>query len=619
MGNDKTNMIIAIALSLAVLLGWNYFIAGPQLQRSKEQAAIGASPTATTNASPSPKEGGPSAPVAGTLPGAGGAPGASGNAGPATTREAALARTPRLRIDTPALAGSIALRGGRVDDVSLKNYHETVDSSSPRIVLLSPTGGPNPYYAEFGWVAGQGAGPLPNADTVWTADAEVLTASKPVTLSYDNGQGLIFRRTVAVDDKYMFTIADSVQNAGANPTTVYPYSLVSRWGKPQTQGYYVLHEGMIGVLGDQGLQEVGYDKLAKDAQIGSPDTRGRSFGGVTGGFVGITDKYWAAATIPDQTKPYTGSFTERTDGPTQVYQANVLGDARTVAPGAVQTVTQRLFAGAKEVGVVANYERDLDIKRFDLIIDWGWFYFITKPMFKAIDFFFKLTGNFGIAILTVTLILKIFFLPIANRSYTSMAKMKALQPEMQAVRTRFADDKMKQQQAMMELYKKEKINPVAGCWPVLIQIPVFFALYKVLFVTIEMRHAPFFGWIRDLAAPDPTSFVNLFGLLPFESPGGFLHLGVWPIIMGITMFVQMKMNPAPPDPVQAQVFTFMPIIFTFMLGSFPAGLVIYWAWNNTLSVLQQYVIMKRNGVKVELWDNLRGVFTRKPKPAEAKG
>ena len=337
MGNDKTNMIVAVALSLAVLLGWHYFVAGPQLERQRQQqAAISAAqgdargPAAATNGAPSPKEGGPSAPIAGTLPGGGGA---------ATTREAALAAGPRLRIDTPALAGSIALRGGRVDDVSLKNYHDTVDASSPRIVLLSPAGGPNPYYAEFGWVAGPGAGSLPGADTVWTTDVQVLTPEKPVTLSFDNGQGLVFRRTIAVDDKYMFTIADSVENGGANPATVYPYSLVSRWGKPQTQGYYVLHEGMIGALGDQGLQEITYDKLAKDGPLGGPDTHGRSFANVTGGFVGITDKYWAAATIPDQGKAYTGSFTERTDGATQVYQANVLGEARTVAPGAVQTAT----------------------------------------------------------------------------------------------------------------------------------------------------------------------------------------------------------------------------------------------------------------------------------------
>jgi YidC/Oxa1 family membrane protein insertase len=314
---------------------------------------------------------------------------------------------------------------------------------------------------------------------------------------------------------------------------------------------------------------------------------------------------------------YTGAFTERTDGATKIYQASVRGDGRSIEPGATASTTQRLFAGAKEVNTINGYEKNLGIKQFDLMIDWGWFHFITKPMFRALDFFFHLFGNFGVAILIVTFCLKLLFLPIANRSYVSMAKMKAVQPEMTSIRERYKDDKMKQQQAMMELYKKEKINPVAGCWPVLVQIPVFFALYKVLFITIEMRHAPFFGWIQDLAAPDPTSIVNLFGLLPFAAPD-FVHLGIWPIIMGVTMFVQMKMNPAPPDPVQAQIFTFMPIVFTFMLGSFPAGLVIYWAWNNTLSVTQQYVIMRRNGVKVELWDNLRNTFKRGGKTAPAK-
>ncbi|GJD50115.1 Membrane protein insertase YidC [Methylobacterium crusticola] len=597
MGNDKTNMIIAIALSLAVLLGWNYFVSAPQVERQRQQQA-------QSTPAPSPREGGPSAPLPSTLPGA---PGGSPLA--AATREEALARSPRVRIDTPALAGSVALKGGRIDDVSLKNYHETVDDQSPRIVLLSPAGSANPYYAEFGWV-GKEAGALPGGDTVWTADGDVLTPARPLTLTWDNGAGLVFRRTLAVDDKFMFTVADAVENRGGSPVTLYPYGLVSRWGKPHTQGYYVLHEGLIGVLGDQGLQEFTYDKLGKENPLGAPGTRGHSWAGVTGGFLGITDKYWAAAAIPDQGTPYTGTFTERDEGATKVYQASSLGEPRSLAPGATLEASQRLFAGAKEVGTIDGYEHTLGIKRFDLLIDWGWFYFITKPMFKALDFFYRLLGNFGVSILVVTLILKLFFLPIANRSYVSMAKMKAVQPEMTSIRERYGDDKVKQQQAMMELYKKEKINPVAGCWPVLVQIPVFFALYKVLFVTIEMRHAPFFGWIRDLAAPDPTSVFNLFGLLPFVPPD-FLHLGIWPLIMGVTMFVQMKMNPAPPDPVQAQVFTFMPIIFTFMLGSFPAGLVIYWAWNNTLSVIQQYVIMRRNGVKVELWDNLRGTFSRR--------
>ncbi|MGY2048954.1 membrane protein insertase YidC [Methylobacterium sp. JK268] len=611
MGNDKTNMIIAIALSLAVLLGWNYFVSAPQVERQRQQQAAQQAAQATTP-SPSPKEGGPSAPVPGTLPGASG-----GNPQAALTREEALARSPRVRIDTDALRGSVALKGGRIDDVSLKGYHETVDPTSPEIVLLSPAGSANPYYAEFGWV-GQNAGPLPGGDTVWTADGDALTARTPLTLSWDNGAGLVFRRKLSVDDKYLFTVEDSVENKGANAVTLYPYGLVSRWGKPHTQGYYVLHEGMIGVVGDKGLQEYTYDKMAKENPLGAPGTRGVSWPGATGGFLGITDKYWAAATIPDQQSPYTGSFTERDEGQTKVYQASSLGEAKTLAPGSTLQASQRLFAGAKEVSTVDAYRTGQNILKFDLLIDWGWFYFITKPMFKALDFFYKLFGNFGVSILIVTFILKLFFLPIANRSYVSMAKMKAVQPEMTAIRERYADDKVKQQQAMMELYKKEKINPVAGCWPVLIQIPVFFSLYKVLFVTIEMRHAPFFGWIRDLAAPDPTSVLNLFGLLPFAPPDLF-HLGVWPIVMGITMFLQMKMNPAPPDPVQAQVFTFMPIIFTFMLGSFPAGLVIYWAWNNLLSITQQYVIMRRNGVKVELWDNLRSTFSRRTPANAAKG
>ena len=620
MGNDKTNMFVAIGLSLLVLLGWQYFVAGPRVQQQKPEAQAQNPGRPATAAAPGGDPGRRALGRArrraarprrrpGTLPTAQGGP---------VPREAALARSPRIRIETPALSGSIALKGGRVDDVALKNYHETVDPKSPEIVLFSPAGSETPYYAEFGWV-GADAGPLPTSDTLWTSDGKVLSPGAPVTLTWDNGAGLVFKRIVAVDDKYMFTVRDEVENKGSGAITLYPYSLVSRWGKPHTQGYYVLHEGMIGYLGNDGLQEFTYDKLAKEGAYGGANTKGRAWTGESGGFVGITDKYWAAAAIPDQDMPYTGAFTDRTDGTTNVYQASVRGDAVNLAAGASATATQRLFAGAKEVNLINNYEKDLGIKHFDLMIDWGWFFFITKPMFRALDFFYHLFGNFGVSILVVTFCLKLLFLPIANRSYVSMAKMKAVQPEMASIRERYKDDRMKQQQATMELYKKEKINPVAGCWPVLIQIPVFFALYKVLFITIEMRHAPFFGWIHDLAAPDPTSVVNLFGLLPFPAPD-FVHLGVWPLIMGVTMFVQMKMNPAPPDPVQAQIFTFMPIVFTFMLGSFPAGLVIYWAWNNTLSVTQQYVIMRRNGVKVELWDNLRSTFRRGgTKAATTKG
>ena len=602
MRRDNQNLILAIALSVAVLIGWNYFYGMPMAERQKAAAPATATQQAgSVVTGAAPREGQPAVPSPATVPGAG------GGAPAAESREAALARSPRVVIDTPALAGSLALKGGRIDDVSLKGYHETVDDASPRIVLLSPSGSANPYYAEFGWV-GPGA---PNADSLWSADGSVLTAEKPVTLTYDNGQGLLFRRVISADPKFMFTVQDTVENKGSAPATLYPYGLISRHGKPPTQGYYVLHEGLIGVVGDHGLQEEKYDALDKEGIIPGQTTRGKLWNAAVCGFLGITDKYWAAAIVPDQAVPYQGSFTSRQDGPAFIYQANTLADPKTIAPGASVEYGQRIFAGAKEVAQVDAYQNGLGVKRFDRLIDWGWFYFITKPLFQVLDFFYRLFGNFGISILIVTFCLKLLFVPLANRSYVSMAKMKAVQPEMASIRERFKDDRVKQQQEMMTLYKREKINPVAGCWPVLIQIPVFFALYKVLFVTIEMRHAPFFGWVRDLAAPDPTSLFNLFGLLPFAPPS-FLHVGIWPIIMGITMFLQMKMNPEPPDPVQKAMFSYMPLIFTFMLASFPAGLVIYWAWNNSLSVAQQSIIMRRNGVKVELWDNLRGMFAKKP-------
>lgn len=616
MREENRNLIVAIVLSVAVLLGWQYFFAAPQAEKQRlaqQQQSTQVNPNAPNPPATPSQAGGPSAPVPGTVPSTPVAPAVE-------SREAALARSPRIAIDTPALAGSINLRGGRIDDVALKNYHETVSPQSPKIVLLSPAGTENPYYAEFGWLGAQ-AGPLPNAETVWTADRTTLTPSTPVTLTWDNGQGLVFRRTVSVDDKFMFTVKSTVENRGSAPVTLQSYGLVSRHGQPTTMGYYVLHEGMIGVLGDDGLQEITYTNLDKSDPVAGANVVGKSWNNVTGGFLGITDKYWAAAVVPDQAQPYQGSFTSQQGQTRRVYQATMAGTPQTLQAGASTEVTQRLFAGAKEVATVDAYHNALSIKNFDLLIDWGWFYFITKPLFKVLDFFYRLFGNFGIAILLVTVVLKILFFPLANKSYASMAKMKAVQPEMASIRERYADDKMKQQQALMELYRKEKINPVAGCWPVLIQIPVFFALYKVLFVTIEMRHAPFFGWIRDLAAPDPTSIFNLFGLLPYNPGavpviGHFLMLGAWPIFMGITMWLQMKMNPEPPDPVQKQVFAWMPVIFTFMLGSFPAGLVIYWAWNNLLSVTQQAFIMKRNGVKIELWDNLRSAFGRR---STAKG
>ncbi|WP_043235111.1 membrane protein insertase YidC [Bosea sp. LC85] len=614
MKEDNRNLLLAITLSVVVLLGWQFFYGVPQMEKQK-QAAQQSQQAQSQTAQP----GSSAAPAPATVPGqpaATAAPGTAQAVAAVETRGQALARGPRVKIDTPKIAGSISLTGARIDDVSLRAYHETVDRSSPNIVLLSPLGGPNAYYSDFGWVAAPGANvALPNATTIWTADAQVLRPGTPLTLTWDNGQGLLFKRMITVDDNAMFSIRDEVENKGGAPVTLYPFGQVVRHGKPPTLGYYVLHEGLVGNLGEQGLQEYTYDKIDKEPAL-SPGTTGKVWKDAVGGFLGITDKYWAAAVIPDQQRKYDGRYSSVQTGNSHTYQADFLGEAVTVAPGASATANARLFAGAKEVAAIDGYEKNLGIKRFELMIDWGWFYFITKPLFFVMDWVYKHVGNFGVSILIVTVLLKALFFPLANKSYASMAKMKAVQPEMLAIRERYADDKMKQQQALMELYKTQKINPLAGCWPVLVQIPVFFALYKILFITIEMRHAPFFGWIKDLAAPDPTSVFNLFGLLPFAVPA-MLMIGAWPIFMGITMFIQMKMNPEPPDPVQKMMFTWMPVFFTFLLGSFPAGLVIYWSWNNLLSIVQQGFIMRKHGVKIELFDNLKGMFGKKPAAAAA--
>jgi YidC/Oxa1 family membrane protein insertase len=409
----------------------------------------------------------------------------------------------------------------------------------------------------------------------------------------------------------MFSVKETIENKSGAPITLQPYAAITRIGKPKTDGYAVLHEGLLGIIGDSRIIELTYDAIEKETQM-------MKLAEGTAGWLGFTDKYWATAIVPAQDAKFGGRFSAfGPQGPNRGYQTFVLEDARTIDTGTTSDVTTtRVFAGAKEVRAIDNYQTSLGIKNFDLMIDWGWFYFITKPLFKLIDLIYNYVGNFGVAILIVTVIVKAVFYPLANRSYLSMAKMKAVQPEMTLLRERFKDDKQKQQQELMELYKREQINPIAGCLPVVVQIPVFFGLYKVIFITLEMRHAPFFGWIKDLSAPDPTTMFNLFGLLPFDPTvlpvvGQFLAIGIWPLLMGVSMFVQMKMNPEPTDPIQKQMFTWMPVIFTFMLGTFPAGLVIYWTWNNLLSVTQQYFIMKRSGVKVELWDNLTGLFGKK--------
>jgi YidC/Oxa1 family membrane protein insertase len=614
--SENRNFILAIALSLAVLVGWQYFVAGPQMEKSRQEAARQEQTTTAPQPAPAATPAPGSAPAPATpAPGDAGIPGAVPSAAePAATiltRDQVLAASPRVPIATERLSGSVNLRGGRIDDLHLTDFHETVDDNSPTIVLLSPTGGPDGYFAEFGWIGTGANGPaLPGPDTVWTAPGNAkLTSETPLELTHDNGAGLTFTRTIAVDKNYMFTVTDAVTNNTGAEVSLVPYGRVTRIGLPVTQGWYILHEGLIGVFGDEGLQEVHYSALDDEPQITQD--------GIDRGWLGITDKYWATAMIPEKGRKFDARFA-KFDQPGLFYQADFRGEPLKIAAGGTGQTANKLFAGAKQVALVDAYQKDLGIDNFELLIDWGWFYFITKPLFLLIDFLFRIFGNFGVAILLVTVLIKGVFFPLANKSYKSMSMMKKVQPQMLELRERYKDDRVKQQQALMELYKKEKINPVAGCWPMLIQVPVFFALYKVLFVTIEMRHAPFFGWIQDLAAPDPTSIFNLFGLLPWAVPA-FLLIGVWPIIMGITMFFQMKLNPAPTDPTQQMIFNWMPLIFTFMLATFPAGLVIYWAWNNTLSVIQQYVIMRRQGVKVELWDNLASMFKRKPKKADASG
>jgi len=617
MREDQRNLLLAMALSLVVIVGWNYFYAKPQMDQARQtnaqlqNPATAQPPGAQPSATPQ-QPGAQPAPVgAPPVPGAGGANVPQVAAAPVVLdRGQSLAASPRVRIETPSLSGSIALKGARFDDIGLRKYRETTDPASPMIELLSPSGSAHPYFAETGFVAPAGSNiVLPRADTLWTADSDTLTPARPLHLTFDNGQGLIFRRTISVDDQYMFTITDAVENKSGAPVTLFPYSLLTRIGKPKTDGYAVLHEGFVGVVGDTRVQEYTYDSIEKEPKAT------KNYKGI-GGWLGMTDKYWAAAVIPDQDVAVEGRFSS-TGTTTKTYQADYLGAEKVIAPGASSEVTHRFFAGAKETQTIEAYKSQ-GIKNFDLMIDWGWFYFITKPLFYLIDLIYRYVGNFGVAILITTVLIKAAFFPLANRSYESMAKMKAVQPQMKELQERYPNDKQKQQQELMALYKREKINPVAGCLPVVIQIPVFFALYKVIFITIEMRHAPFFGWIKDLSAPDPTNLFTLFGLLPWDPTqvpviGHFLWLGIWPLIMGVSMFLQMKMNPAPTDPVQQQMFAWMPVIFTFMLGSFPAGLVIYWTWNNTLSVLQQYLIMRRSGVKVELWDNLAGLF-RKKKP-----
>ncbi len=583
---DNKNLILAIVCSVAILFTFQFVSERLYPKPAVPPPSQTAAPAHTGTGS-----GAPPAPASeqGAVPaaaGAGGVPAPTG-VGATESRSEVLTGSPRVHIQTPSLHGSIALVGGRIDDVTLVNYRETIDPNSPEIVLFSPQGSPDAYFSEHGWVSPGGAVPVPGPTTRWTADNDTLRVDQPVTLSWDNGRGLIFKRTYAVDDRYMFTLHQTVENTGAEPVSLLPYGLISRFGTPPTSGFFILFEGPLGVF-DGTLQEVSYKDLREKGVITHK---------TTGGWIGITDKYWLSALIPDQQQPVTARFVFQRAGGIDQFQVDYVGAPETVAPGATIGSETRLFSGAKVVTLIDEYGSRYNITRFDLAIDWGWFYFLTRPMFYALNWLHGLVGNFGVAILLLTVAIKLVFFPLANKSYRAMSQMRKLQPEMQKLRERFADDKMRLNQEMMALYKREKVNPASGCLPIVIQIPVFFALYKVLFVTIEMRHAPFFGWIHDLSAPDPTSVFNAFGLIPWTPPQ-FLMIGAWPLIMGATMWAQQKLNPQPPDPIQAKMFMILPVVFTFMLAHFPAGLVIYWTWNNLLSIIQQWVIMKRMGVKV---------------------
>ncbi|GGC53721.1 membrane protein insertase YidC [Siccirubricoccus deserti] len=585
---DNKRLLAAIAISIGILLTFELFnrpAREAQLAQQRQQAE---QVQQSQQAAPRP---------VGPL-------GAPTDASPA----AGTPRAPgaRLPVDGPKVQGTISLRGARLDDLVLRDYHETVDRASPLVRLLAPREGAAPYYAQWGWTAADGRTPVPGNDTDWQAEGGRLAPGNPVTLRWDNGQGQVFEIGFALDENYMFTAEQRVRNTGAEAVQLLPWARIRRESTPPTQGFYILHEGFVGVL-DGRLREMSFSSAKDEAG----KRAGTAFDlEAPGGWSGFTDKYWLTALAPvDQSARYRVSYRAVPEtgprGQEDRWQVDYTLPAPVeVAPGATAArQALRLFAGAKEVHLLDAYRDRLGIPDFDKAVDFGWFYFLTKPFFHVLHFLGVNLHNFGVAILVFTLGLKILFFPLANKAYKSMSRMKVLGPKMQEIRERHKDDPAKAQAEMMALYRTEKINPASGCLPILIQIPVFFALYKVLFVTIEMRHAPFFGWIHDLSAPDPTNLFNLFGLIPWDpmTLTHYLHMPAWALIMGVTMYLQQKLNPQPPDPIQAKIFQWMPVIFTFMLASFPAGLVIYWSWNNLLSIGQQWYIMhmdaKRGGAR----------------------
>ena len=611
MDDQNKNLILATVLSFLVIVGWFWFFPPPE---PLPEAAT----SATTEAQPA------AAPQ-----------GATGS-----DAIAAVPQSPRLKIETPLLEGSISLKGARFDDLKLKSYKVTLDPASETVRLLSPVGQPHAYYALHGWSADTSlaAEDTPGAGTEWTqVGTNALSPGQPVTLQWQNAKGLTFTRSIAIDDRYMFTITDKVQNSGAAAVTLQPYGVVARHGKPgDLQNFYVLHEGVVGRT-DGTLAEVDYDDVAELPRVEAEAAQAEVTQATKDGWLGFTDKYWMTVLVPQQGQPFTSVL--RYNASSDIYQTETRLPAVTLAPGATAETTSQLFAGAKEWETIRHYQNDpsllerafgqkVDPARPQILgfidsIDWGWFFFFTKPIFWVLHHLHSLIGNMGLAIIALTFVLKLLVLPLAYKSYVSMARMKELQPEMEALKERAGDDKTKLQKEMMQLYKDKKVNPAAGCLPIFLQIPIFFSLYKVIFVTLELRHAPFFGWLNDLSAPDSSSLFNAFGLLPWAGPEAgtlmaTIFIGVLPILLGVSMWLQQKLNPAPTDPAQAMVFAWMPWVFMFMLGSFASGLVLYWITNNTITFIQQYAIMRSHGHKPDLFGNIKAGFKKKPAPATAK-
>jgi YidC/Oxa1 family membrane protein insertase len=561
---ENRNVIIAVILSTAILIGWSMYFENTDEAQKKRLEIQGKTETQTNIQKPETPQTGKAVPTK------------------AISRSDALKESDRVFIENSNLSGSISLRGALIDDIILKNYRETLDKSSKPIVVLSPKKSENGYFVESGWATTKSDVKVPDNNSVWQIrEGKKLTPASPVTLEWNNREGVVFSKKIELDDKYLFKITETIRNEKSKTIELFHYSQITKNTKPNTENFYILHEGLIGVV-DKNLKEETYSTIEKEK---------KTYTGKSGWF-GITDKYWMSAIIPESGKSFKGEYSFANS-----YKANFIISEPTIAnPQKSTSNTLKIFIGAKEVYPIDNYTEKEKIDRFDLSIDWGWFYFITKPLFFVIDYIFKIVGNFGVAIIILTLLVRILFFPLNNYSFKSMAKMKVLQPEMLRIKELYKDDMKRTQQEMMALYKREKVNPLSGCLPILVQIPIFFAVYKMLFVTLEMRHAPFFGWIKDLSAADPTTIFNLFGLIPWNPPS-FLMIGVWPILMGITMYFQMKLNPTPPDPIQAKIFAFFPLIMTVMLATFPSGLVVYWTVSNVLTMAQQYYIMKQTTVK----------------------